>query len=228
MLLVTPCTDWYLVFTGLARGHLGIAAAVLPINFILQLLLLPAYIVLLGGAAIHIDTATLAEAIGLVLLAPLAAATLLRWAGGRVRGPQWREDVMVPAAGRAVAPLLYLAVFAMFAWQGHLAIDHAAELAALLLPLAIFFTVNPLLATLVSRMLGFRHDQRVTLTMVTVARNSPIALALAAAAFPGRPLIAVSLVIAPLIELPILALISHLVRSPASSPHGLDGQARRD
>jgi arsenite transporter len=215
MLLVTPCTDWYLVFTGIARGHLGIAAAVLPANFILQLVLLPVYLVLLGGTAIHIDAATLAEAIGLVLLVPLAAAGLLRWATTRARGPQWRDEVVVPVAGHTVAPLLYVAVFAMFAWQGRLAIDHAADLAALLLPLAIFFAVNPLLATAVSRALALRSDQRVTLTMVTVARNSPIALALAAAAFPDRPLIAVSLVIAPLIELPVLAVISQIVRAPS-------------
>jgi arsenite transporter len=215
MLLVTPCTDWYLVFTGLARGHLGIAAAVLPINFALQLALLPIYILLLGGTAIQIDAGALAKAVGLVLLLPLAAAMLLRRAAARARGPRWRDDTLVPTAARTVAPLLYLAVFAMFAWQGRLAVDHAAELAALLLPLAIFFTVNPFLATIVSRALGLRPDQRVTLTMVTVARNSPIALALAAAAFPDRPLIALSLVIAPLIELPILAIVSHLVRAPA-------------
>jgi arsenite transporter len=214
MLLVTPCTDWYLVFTGLARGHLGIAAAVLPINFVLQLALLPVYILLLGGTAIAIDTAALVEAIGLVLLLPLAVTLLLRWAAERARGAEWRDDVLVPAAARTVTPLLYLAVFAMFAWQGRLAIDHAADLAALLLPLAIFFTINPLLATATSRALALRDDQRVTLTMVTVARNSPIVLALAAAAFPDRPLIAVSLVIAPLLELPILAVISHIVRAP--------------
>lgn len=216
MLLVTPCTDWYLVFTGIARGHLGIAAAVLPINFALQLALLPLYILLLGGTAIGIEIGTLAEAIGLVLLVPLAAAVLLRRATAQIRGPRWRDQVLVPAAARTVAPLLYVAVFAMFAWQGRVALDHAVDLAALLLPLGVFFTINPLLATAVSRALGLRSDQRVTLTMVTVARNSTIALALAAAAFPDRPLVAVSLVIAPLIELPILAIISRLVRAPAT------------
>lgn len=30
MLLVTPCTDWYLVFTGTARGNVTLGAALLP------------------------------------------------------------------------------------------------------------------------------------------------------------------------------------------------------
>lgn len=220
MLLVTPCTDWYLVFTGLARGHLGIAAAVLPINFVLQLVLLPVYVLLLGGTAAPIDGAALVEAVGLVLLVPLVAAMLLRWLATRLRGQAWREQRLVPAAERAVAPLLYLAVLAMFTWQGHLVFEEMPALAALLLPLGIFFVGQPLLATAVSRVLALPDEHRVTLTMVTVARNSPIALALAAAAFPDRPLIAISLVIGPLIELPVLAILSQIARARRTGNHG--------
>ena len=39
MLLVTPCTDWYLVFTGLAKGDVALGSALLPLNAILQLVL---------------------------------------------------------------------------------------------------------------------------------------------------------------------------------------------
>ena len=41
MLMVTPCTDWYLIFTGIAKGNVALGASILPLNFILQLLLLP-------------------------------------------------------------------------------------------------------------------------------------------------------------------------------------------
>ena len=41
-----------------------------------------------------------------------------------------------------------------------------------------------------------------------LARNSPIALAIALVAFPGEPLVALALVVGPLIELPVLTLIS--------------------
>ena len=30
MLLVTPCTDWYLVFTAMARGNVPLSASILP------------------------------------------------------------------------------------------------------------------------------------------------------------------------------------------------------
>ncbi|WP_150238767.1 arsenic resistance protein [Nocardiopsis quinghaiensis] len=220
LLLVTPCTDWYLVFTGLARGHMGVAAAVLPVNLVLQLLLLPVYVLLLGGEAARVDTGTLVEAVLLVLVVPLVLAVLLREAARRWRGDAWRDAVLVPWASGAVLPLLYAAVLAMFAWQARTVLAHLGDLVALLPPLAVFFTVAPLVAVLAARLLRLPADQRVTLTMTTVARNSPIALAIAVAAFPGRPLIAVALVAGPLLELPVLALLSQVVRArpKASSP----------
>ena len=39
MLLVTPCTDWYLIFTGAANGNVPLGASILPLNLILQILL---------------------------------------------------------------------------------------------------------------------------------------------------------------------------------------------
>lgn len=212
LLLVTPCTDWYLMFTGLARGHMGVAAAVLPVNLLLQLLLLPVYVLLLGGEAAMVDTATLVEAVLLVLVVPLVVAVSARWAARRWKGDRWQDERLVSVASASVLPLLYLAVFAMFAWQARTVTAHLGDLAALLPPLALFFVLVPLVATGAGRALRLPADQRVTLTMTSVARNSPVALAIAVAAFPDRPLIAVALVVGPLVELPVLAVLSQLVR----------------
>lgn len=212
LLLVTPCTDWYLVFTGLARGHMGVAAAVLPVNLVLQLLLLPVYVLLLGGEAAMVDTGTLVEAVLLVLVVPLVIALLVRWGARRWKGTQWRDQRVMPVLSASVLPLLYAAVFAMFAWQARTVMAHLGELAVLLLPLGLFFLVMPLVAVAAGRMLRLPADQRVTLTMTSVARNSPVALAIAVAAFPDRPLIAVALVAGPLLELPVLAVLSQIVR----------------
>ena len=44
--LVAPCTDWFLGFTKLANGDVDINLAILPINLISQILLLPVYLFL--------------------------------------------------------------------------------------------------------------------------------------------------------------------------------------
>jgi len=41
LLLVTPCTDWYLIFTSIAKGNMSLSTSVLPVNLILQVILLP-------------------------------------------------------------------------------------------------------------------------------------------------------------------------------------------
>lgn len=212
LLLVTPCTDWYLVFTALARGHTGIATALLPVNLVLQLALLPLYILLLGGEAVGLDWRMLFEAVALVLFFPAALAIILRRGLPRIIGHRKMERRIITPAGAVVVPLLCLAVAAMFATHAETVLAHWGALLMLLAPLLIFFTVLPLLSAGVGRLLKLTADRRVTLIMTTTARNSPIALALAVAAFPDRPLIAVALVVGPLIELPVLALLAQIVR----------------
>lgn len=40
MLMVTPCTDWYLIFTSIAKGNVALSTALLPLNLVLQVILL--------------------------------------------------------------------------------------------------------------------------------------------------------------------------------------------
>lgn len=46
MLILTPCTDWYLIFTKMAKGDIKLSLSILPINLILQIILLPIYLVI--------------------------------------------------------------------------------------------------------------------------------------------------------------------------------------
>ena len=55
------------------------------------------------------------------------------------------------------------------------------------------------------------YKDTVSLSLTTLARNSPVALAIAVTAFPDEPLIALALVIGPLIELPVLACVSQVL-----------------
>lgn len=54
MLMVTPCTDWYLIFTGIADGNVPLATSLLPYNLVLQLILLPVYLYLLAGELVEL------------------------------------------------------------------------------------------------------------------------------------------------------------------------------
>ncbi len=63
----------------------------------------------------------------------------------------------------------------------------------------------------VSKKINFTYEKYVSLSLTTLARNSPLALAIAVTTFPGRELIILSLVTGPLIELPVLYIISKVL-----------------
>lgn len=123
----------------------------------------------------------------------------------------WLESNVLPHVGSWQLGFLLLAIAAMFASQGRLLIDRL-DLVLLLAPaLLAFYATNLLLGLAVARIARFDGPARVGFCFATLARNSPIALAIAVTAFPGRSLIALALVIGPLIELPVLALLAQLL-----------------
>ena len=68
--------------------------------------------------------------------------------------------------------------------------------------------MNVIINLLISEKINFTYSEYASLTMTTLARNSPLALAIAINSFPGHELISIALVIGPLIELPVLYIVS--------------------
>ena len=73
MLMVTPCTDWYLIFTEIAKGNVALSTAILPVNLILQVLLLPIYLFLFAGVMKTVAVSVLVESIVIVIVYHLLA-----------------------------------------------------------------------------------------------------------------------------------------------------------
>lgn len=208
LLMVTPCTDWVLAFTKVARGNLSIATAILPINLLLQVILLPVYMLLFAGTIGSIPIGTLLESVGIVLVLPFGAALLSK--------ALWQKrdrfhTVLLPFFESAQFVLLLLAISAMFASFGSSIFAHRTLIIQLLIPIICLFAMNYFIAWVASKWFLFSYADRVSLTMTVIARNSPLALAVAVTAFPTEPLIALVLVIGPLIELPLLTIISRLL-----------------
>lgn len=211
MLMVTPCTDWYLIFTGIAKGNTSLSAAVLPVNLILQLILLPVYLMLFFGKSGSVDTEILWESILLVLLVPFLIAQLIKYWSFKRGKSELMEKKILPFFETAQIIFLALAITAMFASQGEYLTDNLSILYILLIPILLFFLINFLISRYASFHLKFNYEDSASLSLITLARNSPIALAIALTAFPKDPLIALALVIGPLLELPILALVSQVL-----------------
>ncbi|SDI64106.1 arsenic resistance protein [Natribacillus halophilus] len=209
MLMVTPCTDWYLLFTGVAKGNVPLSTSILPMNLFLQILLLPVYLSLFAGESIPVDFSVLLESILFVFAVPLGLAMATRFLLRKRRA--FFHQKMLPFFANGQMIFLVLAITAMFASQGHYLLQNAGVILLLLVPILFFFMINFFLGRFMGQFFNFSYEDTVSLNMTIIARNSPVALAIAVSAFPGDPLIALTLVIGSLIELPVLAVVSHLL-----------------
>lgn len=211
MLMVTPCTDWYIIFTGTAKGNTPLSASVLPLNLILQVILLPIYLLLFFGKTGTVDSSVLFESIVLVLLIPFVLAQIARYISKQLNKSNFIDNNLLPFFDKSQVVFLGLAIMAMFASQGEYLTNNLEIVLILLIPLLLFFIVNFFFARFVSFLFKFNYKDTTSLNLVTLARNSPVSLAIAMTAFPNDPLIALALVIGPLIELPILGLVSQVL-----------------
>ena len=216
MLLVTPCTDWYLVFTGLSRGNVELGMSILPLNLVLQIVLLPVYLMLFVGSEIHMDAWAMVLDMAQILVVPFVLSVIVKAAVGR------RESFggFMSAHGDNLQLLfLCLAVVVMFVSESVTLFENPVLLVEMFVPLLIFFALLLSVSQAVGRLEGFPYADRAALTFTSMARNSPLSLAIAVVAFPDMPLVSLALVIGPLIELPILSLTSWgLLRTKGAEP----------
>ena len=206
MLILTPCTDWYLVFTKMAKGNLNLSLSILPINLILQIVLLPVYLILFFSKNNTINYGDLGYSLLIVIVIPFVMAQITKL----ILNNDLNEKVSGFFSKYQII-FLALAVFAIFNSQGKLLFENLNSILTIFIPLMAFFATNTIIDLLLSEQIHFTYEEYASLTMTTLARNSPLALAIAINSFPGRELIAIALVIGPLIELPVLYIVSRLV-----------------
>lgn len=206
MLILTPCTDWYLVFTKMAKGDLNLSLSLLPINLILQIILLPIYLILFFSSNNSMNYIDLGYSLLIVIVIPFILAQITK----AILNNDLNEKASDFFSNYQIV-FLALAVFAIFNSTGELLFKNLNSVLTIFIPLIIFFITNTIIDLLLSEKINFTYEEYASLTMTTLARNSPLALAIAINSFPGRELIAIALVIGPLIELPVLYIVSRFV-----------------
>ncbi|MGQ4648681.1 bile acid:sodium symporter [Lyngbya aestuarii] len=208
MLMVTPCTDWYLIFTSIALGDVALATALLPWNLLLQVILLPIYLLIFAEKLVNIDPVILLKSVVLVLVIPMLLALISKRLIQR-QNTVWHRLINKIATNQLL--FLSVAIAAMFASQGEIFIQRPELLWKMLIPVLMFFGINFWLGQLIGRLANFNYEEVACFNCTTLARNSPLSLAIATSAFPERPLISLALVIGSLIELPVLVIVSRVL-----------------
>ncbi len=204
---ISPCTDWFLGFTHMAKGNTGLGASLIPINMIVQLLLYPVYLDILGVTAVENGVADVFQTLLQWFLVPLLLALVLRIVLERVLRKE--KFKYVQSWVSLIIPFVLAAlVGAIFAANINTLVLHVAVVPLLLCAIFIFFTLSFFLSEGVSNIMRLTYEDRALMTMTTAARNAPLMLALTMVVIPDQPIIYAAIIIGMLLEFPHLTALT--------------------
>lgn len=134
--LLTPCVDYVMVFTGIAGGANDRLLAASPLLMALQMLLLPLYLWLMVGGEVvaAVDLAPFVEAFVVLIVVPLVLAVFTQMAALRTRGGRVVADVM---AGTMV-PLMMVTLAVVVASQVE-GVSHERDALLAVVPMYVLF-----------------------------------------------------------------------------------------
>ncbi|TFD93502.1 arsenic resistance protein [Cryobacterium lactosi] len=190
LVLLTPCVDYVIVFTGLAGGAADRLLAATPLLMLLQIVLLPGYLWLFAGpdAAALIEVAPFVEAFLVLIVLPLAAAAAVQ-CGSRRRRLARSAGSIETCMQAAMVPLMMVTLAVVVGSQIAAVGAQAAALLAVvpvyIAFLAIMVGVGLVAARLArldvpaSRALVFSGATRNSLVVLPLALALPASLALA-------------------------------------------------
>lgn len=207
MLILTPCTDWYLVFTKMSRGNMPLSLSILPLNLILQLVLLPVYLLVFFSSSNMLELSNLIDGLVTFIVIPFVASLIVKY----ILDDKPIKDKITSCFSNLQIIFLCIAIFGLFNTEANSLVSNLNQIEILFIPVILFFIVNFILDYFVAKRLKFSYEDYASLTLTTLARNSPLALAIAISSFTNNELIAIALVVGPLIELPVLYIVSRML-----------------
>ncbi|MFD9826732.1 arsenic resistance protein [Tsukamurella tyrosinosolvens] len=207
--LLTPCVDYVIVFSGLAGGAKDRLLAAAPLLMLAQMVLLPLYLWLFVGAEVvrGIEYGPFAEAFAYVIAVPLVLAGATQWAAARTR---WGAALAAGMAG-AMVPIMVLTLAVVVASQVAGVRDQLSSLLLTIPVYVLFAAVMTLVGAAAGRLAGLDVPSRRSVVFSGVTRNSlvilPLVLALPAA-YALAPLVVVTQT---LVELVVMVLFVRLI-----------------
>ncbi|WP_233568667.1 arsenic resistance protein [Kocuria soli] len=199
LVLLAPCVNWVIVFTGLAGGDRARMTAASPTLMLAQMLLLPALLMLIGGPGVglHLTAGPFLTTLLWVFLLPLGLAVLVQLRAPRLE--RIGQALMVPT----VMAVLFLVTASQSAAVG----SQIGQIMAVV-PLFVAFVLIMTTAGLaVGRLFRLPEPSTRAVMFSAVARNSLVVLPFALALPPGTEAAALVVVTQTMVELVALVVL---------------------
>lgn len=207
LLGVAPCIAMVLVWTDLAKGNGPLGIVLMAWNSIIQVFTTPFYIALLVGTVIPIDIGLIAQSVLLYLMLPLLFGILTRREVIRRKGEAWLNTALIPRLNKLQLLALLFTMIVMFSLKGRVILENPNLIWQMAIPVVLFFFLLYHLVYYTTRRMGYNYEDAATMGFHCTGRNFELAIAIALTAFASMPMVAVSTVVGPLIEIPVMLAI---------------------
>jgi arsenite transporter len=208
------CIAMVLIWTDLASGDREMAAILVALNAVFQVLVYAAlgvfYLNVLPGwlglpaQSLHVSFAVIAVTVLVFLGIPLAAGYLTRTLGERYRGREWYESRLLPRIGPIALYGLLFTVVVLFALQGKKITSEPLDVARIALPLLAYFAIMWFGGFAIARRLRLTYARTASLAFSAASNDFELAIAVAIGVFGATSGQALAGVVGPLIEVPVL------------------------
>jgi len=216
------CIAMVMVWNELANGNRNIAAGLVALNAVFQVLLYSVYIVVFlqvllglsvpgssGGPAWGISALTVLTYLGI----PFALGFLSRFIGERWKGRAAYETKFLPKIAPLTLIFLLFTVLIMFSLQGGKILSKPGIVLIVAIPYVLYFLIVWLGTLFLARALGGNYEDSVALAFSAGSNDFELAIAVAVALWGTSSSQALAAVVGPLIEVPVMVLLVKLALS---------------
>jgi ACR3 family arsenite transporter len=212
LLGIAPCIGMVLVWADLGGADNPLSVALMAWNSLIQIVSVPVWILLLVGTKVPMNAGVVLRSTLLYLVLPLIAGAFTRRIVMTRKGGHWFGTRLAPALGRLQLGALLATLVVMFALKGDVILSRPILIVQMAAPLALFFVTLFSVGYWTSRLLGLPKEKAATVGFHVTGRNFELSIALALSAFATTPLVSVSTVVGPLIEVPVMLALVWLSR----------------
>ncbi|MDB1088081.1 ACR3 family arsenite efflux transporter [Streptomyces sp. ACA25] len=215
------CIAMVIIWNDLACGDREAAAVLVALNSVFQVFafgllgwfyldLLPGWLGLGDGQDLDVSMMKIAFNVVIFLGIPLLAGFLTRYYGERSMGRAAYEEKFLPRIGPWALYGLLFTIVILFALQGDTITSRPFDVARIALPLLVYFVLMWFGTFALGKALGLAYDRTTTLAFTAAGNNFELAIAVAIGAFGVTSGQALSGVVGPLIEVPVLVALVYV------------------
>ena len=222
---LAPCIAMVLIWIDLAGGNREIAAVLVAINSLIQVLVFSVlgyfYLEVLPGwlgldtNGIDISIWQISKSVLIFLGLPLAAGYLTRTIGERRKGTEWYENTFLPRIGPIALYGLLFTIVILFALQGDEITNRPWQVARIALPLLAYFVIMWFGTFALGMRLKLPYESNTAAAFTAAGNNFELAIAVAIGVFGVSSGQSLAGVVGPLIEVPVLVALVYVWKKGA-------------